>query len=157
MALINLDLALAVYFTVYFFARLWLAENRGKFLVSWGTLVDALTVVPVFATYAMLARHKVDVPVLMTLSILRILRVLRLFNMTKVGTGAIRGGGRGVRSRVGEGTRGRAWRSTQAQLQRGAPQPQVTTRAPHPGPPCPVRSHPPNRQRSVLRTQSRAR
>lgn len=92
MALINLDLALAVYFTVYFFARLWLAENRGKFLVSWGTLVDALTVVPVFATYAMLARHKVDVPVLMTLSILRILRVLRLFNMTKVGTGAIRGG-----------------------------------------------------------------
>jgi hypothetical protein len=98
----TIDLSLACYFALYFLLRLWLAESRVRFLLSWSTLVDVITIVPVFVAY-----HSSSLVALSFLRILRVLRVLRLFNMTKASRGL---GTRDALRMAPGGQRGWGWR-----------------------------------------------
>jgi hypothetical protein len=77
-ALSTVDLVFSCYFALYFLLRFYMAETRVRFLFSWMTLVDIVTILP-----AMIAYHSSSLVALSFLRILRVLRVLRLFNMTK--------------------------------------------------------------------------
>ena len=78
----TIDFGLTVFFAAYWLLRFFLAERRARFAFSWPSLVDALTILPVFWSY-IVSRAGVDAPTLFFLRILRILRVLRLFNMAQ--------------------------------------------------------------------------
>lgn len=80
----TIDFTLTVYFACYWLLRLWLSERRTRFVLSWPSAIDAVTILPVFISFAF-NNAGVDAPTLFFLRILRILRVLRLFNMTQVG------------------------------------------------------------------------
>jgi hypothetical protein len=80
--LLHIDFALTVYFTLYWLLRFLLTDQRLRFIFSWGTAVDVITIIPVYIMYAA-ANAGYEIPALLFLRILRILRVLRLFSMTR--------------------------------------------------------------------------
>ncbi len=65
--ILKVDLAIAAFFSLDLLARLWIAPAKGKFLVSWGTLLDIVIIATLIA------------PIFLNdLLFLRVLRTLRL-------------------------------------------------------------------------------
>lgn len=70
-ALYHVDLALACVFTLNWAFWFWVAEDRIKYVFSFLTLIDAITIIPAFALYSLGAIVNTNVPGLNFLRVLR--------------------------------------------------------------------------------------
>lgn len=88
-ALYHCDLALACIFSLNWAFWFWIAEDRLRYIFSFLTLVDVVTIVPSFVLYGMGATVAETVP---GLNFLRVLRCVGL-HARGVGGGLCAGGG----------------------------------------------------------------
>jgi len=70
-ALYHVDLALACVFALNWVFWFWVAEDRVKYVFSFLTLIDAITIIPAFALYGLGAIVNTNVPGLNFLRVLR--------------------------------------------------------------------------------------
>lgn len=91
------ELTFSIVFTVEYAARLYAAENRCAYVVSFFALVDLVTVLPVYATLAIVGNangaeddiSRVRSQFLRPIRVLRALRILRAYRLLAFSTSAI--------------------------------------------------------------------
>eukprot|EP00878_Enallax_costatus_P004556 GHUV01004797.1.p1 GENE.GHUV01004797.1~~GHUV01004797.1.p1 ORF type:complete len:827 (+),score=239.90 GHUV01004797.1:555-3035(+) len=82
--LYDVDFALAIFFSLNWLFWFWLSEDRLRYVFSFMSAIDFVTITPSFVLYSLKGELAVQIRGLHFLRILRILRVLRIFRMGHV-------------------------------------------------------------------------